>query len=64
MQFPRLLPDERLQDEGRGALLKLQLFVMQSLCVGSTLGSSLTEQHNAVIISKWQRTLNKKIEQS
>lgn len=33
---------------------------MQSFGVGTTLGSSLAKQHNAIIISERQRTLEKK----
>lgn len=54
-----LLPDKRLQDEGRGALLELQLFVVQSLGVRPALGSALAQQHDAIIISQGQRTLGK-----
>lgn len=61
LRFLQLLPDKRLQDERRRTLLKLQLFVMQSLGIGTTFSSSLTKQHNAIIISEGQRTLEKKI---
>lgn len=56
-RFHRFLPDERLQDEGGGALLKLQLFVMQGLGVGSTLCRPLAQQDDAVVVPEWQRTL-------
>lgn len=58
--FQRLIPDEGLQDERGGALLKLQLFVMQGLGVRSTLGRPLSQQHNAVIVPERQRTLAEK----
>lgn len=59
LRFSGLLPDKRLQDERRRAFLKLQLFVMQRFGVGTTFGSSLSKQHNAVIISEGQRALKK-----
>lgn len=59
--FSQLLPDKRLQDERRRTLLKLQLFIMQSFGVGTTFSSSLTKQHNAIIISEGQRTLEREI---
>jgi len=43
LKFSDLLPDERLQDERRGTFLKLQLFVVQRLGVGTTFGSPLTK---------------------
>jgi len=54
------LPDESLQDEGRRPLLKFQLFVVQSLGVGATLGGSLAEQHDAVVVPEGQRALEKR----
>lgn len=59
VRFSDPLPYKRLQDERRWTFLKLQLFVMQSLSVGTTLGSSFTKQHNAIIISEGQRALEK-----
>ena len=53
------LPDKSLQDERRSTFLKLQLFVVQSLGVGTALGSSLPQQHNSIIISEGQRALEK-----
>ena len=55
--FPALLPDEGLQDEGRGPLLELQLFVVEGLGVGSALGSPLPQQHDAIIVPQGQRAL-------
>ena len=57
--FLGILPDKRLQDERRRAFLKLQLFVMQRFGVGTTFGSSLSKQHNAIIISEGKRALEK-----
>lgn len=52
-----VLPDQGLQDERRGAFLELQFFVVQGFGVGTTLGGSLAEQHNAIVVSQRQRAL-------
>ena len=51
------LPDERLEDGGGGTFLELQFFVVQRFGICSALGSPLTQQDNAIVISQRQGAL-------
>lgn len=57
-----LLPDKRLQDGRGGTFLKLQLLVVQGFGICSAFGSSFPQQNNAIIVSQWQRTLERRSE--
>lgn len=51
------LPDEGLKYGRRGPFLELQFFVVQCFGICPALGSSLTQEHDAIVISQRQGAL-------